>query len=644
MLPSPRQPPVDLPVLVFDGECGFCRATIDRWRAAIGEQVRFAPYQEVAARFPQIAPSTFRQAIHFVDSQGATSRGAEAVFRAMAHAGRKRWLLWLYTHLTPFAWFAELVYRVVAANRKPLSTLRRIWWGKDLQQPSYHIATTLFLRLLGLVYLIAFVSLWVQIDGLIGEHGILPAKNFLDAIQQFFAQQTPPQSTMWHLPTLVWLSPTDGFLHALCAAGTVMSLLLIAGVLPLPTLILLWVDYLSLLHVGQDFLSFQWDILLLETGFAAIFLAPFVLRSKFLADRHPPRLALWLLWWLLFRLMLESGAVKLTWSELAHQPDGSPTPNTWRLLTALNFHYWTQPLPIWTSWYAAKLPEWFQKLSVVFVLIVELGAPWLMFGPRALRYVACGAVTLLMLLIAATGNYNFFNLLTIVLALTLLDDKAWPRFLRRRIRGNDWPVLASPTRWRSFLLAPVAVFFFLIGFGQVEQAVAPTSDADLSLAEKLNPTQFCLVNSYGLFRQMTETRPEILIEGSIDGGTWKPYEFRWKPGELSQAPRCNTPHQPRLDWQMWFEALNLEWIYNRAGTVDARGMDHWFQAFIFRLLQGEPAVLELLAGNPFPDGPPRFVRITLCQYSFTDADQRRQSGNWWQRKIVWVSSPMSLGH
>ncbi|HZZ26579.1 MAG TPA: lipase maturation factor family protein [Pirellulales bacterium] len=483
-------PSADLPLLVFDGECRFCRATIERWREALGSQMRFAPYQEVGVRFPQIGEKAFRQAVHFVDAQGATSRGAEAVFRVMAYFGRKRWLLWMYTRLPLFAFLAESIYRLVAANRTPLSTIRRVWWGKDLQQPTYHISSALFLRLLGVVYLIAFVSLWVQIDGLIGDHGISPLANYQDALVQLFAQQSPPLMPAWNVPTLTWLNPHNGFLHVLCGAGTVLSLMLIAGVLPLPTLILLWVDYLSLFHAGQEFLSFQWDILLLETGFAAIFLAPFVVRSKFLADRHPPRLAIWLIGWILFRLMLESGAVKLTWSELSP----IPVPNTWKSLTALNSHYWTQPLPMWTSWYMAKMPQWFQKLSVVFVLAVELGTPWLMCGPRMLRAIACGAITLLMLLIAATGNYNFFNLLTVVLALLLLDDKMWPRFLRQRIRGTDWPLLASHTRWRTVLLIPFAVFALLAGSGQVREALFPTYDAGTPLASQMHLTQFCLVN------------------------------------------------------------------------------------------------------------------------------------------------------
>jgi lipase maturation factor 1 len=621
------------PVLVFDGENRNCSATVDRWREAAGDRIQFATCQEASARFPSLAADDARRAVHFVDVDGKATSGAKAVLRAAAHCGRRRWLLWSYERLPLAAPAAEVVYRIAAASRGAQSIARRIWWGKDLKPPTYFIASTLFLRLLGVVYLIAFVSLWTQIDGLVGDHGISQVANYLEAVEKHFAAQTPPESPVWHVPTLAWLDPHDGLLHWLCGAGTALSVLLIAGLVPIPSLVLLWLAYLSLYHAGQVFLGFQWDILLLETGFAAIFVAPFTLRSKFFADRHPPRLAIWLIWWLLFRLMLESGAVKLTWNLCVPPgPDGGPMHNCWSSLTALDFHYWTQPLPIWTSWYAAKLPEWFQKLSTVIVFVIELGLPWLIFGPRVLRYIACGGITLLMLLIAATGNYNFFNLLTIVLALTLLDDKAWPGFLRRRIRGTDPPWLFAPMRWRSVLLIPFAVFVLVLGGLQVKEALVPNAERESPLEAKLSVSQFCFVNGYGLFRQMTETRPEIMIDGSQDGTTWLAYEFRWKPGSIFRAPRFCAPHQPRLDWQMWFEALSLE----------EQRMSPWFQSFLLKLLKGEPAVLGLLEKNPFPESPPKYIRLRFYHYRFTTYDEWREGGNWWHRDEVWVGPAMSL--
>ena len=375
----------DRPLLIYDGDSRICRATIDRWREATGERIHFVPHQEAAAQLPQIGDKQRPSEVRYIATDGKVSRGAEALLQTAAYCGRKRWLLRLYKRLPTLALAAEACYGLAAATRGPQTIVRRIWYGKDLKPPTYHIASALFLRLLGVVYLIAFVSLWTQIDGLIGDHGILPVKGYLDAAQRDFAAESPPVSPVWNLPTLAWISPHDGSLHVLCAAGTLLSILLILGVLPLPALILLWLDYLSLFHAGQVFLSFQWDILLLETGVVAIFMAPWTLRWRWLACRHPPRIAIWLAWWLLFRLMLESGAVKLTWNNWTMGSDGLPVGNTWRSLTALDFHYWTQPLPTLLAWYADKLPEWFQHFSTFSVLAIEVGAPFLIFGPRRWR-------------------------------------------------------------------------------------------------------------------------------------------------------------------------------------------------------------------------------------------------------------------
>lgn len=509
--------------------------------------------------------------------------------------------------------------------RDALMIIRRFWYGKTLEPPTYGIAAAIFLRLLGVVYLVAFVSLWTQIEGLVGQDGVLPAANYLTAADRYYSQHDPPMSPVWYVPTLAWLNSSDGFLNFLCGAGSVLSLFLIFGVLPIPVLMVLWLCYLSLFHVGQDFLSFQWDILLLETGVLAIFVAPISLRSQFLAERQPPRLAIWLIWFLLFRLMFRSGLVKLIWNDSLAGPAGIPVQNAWESLTALNYHYWTQPLPVWTSWYAVQLPTWFHKLSVVVLLIVELVLPWFMFGPRLLRYIAFGGITCLMLLIAATGNYTFFNLLTIVLAITLIDDNAWPGFIRGKIQVSAVASISESRSRNRLILLVVAALVFL--------SVQPSS---------IRFTQFHFVNQYGLFQRMTETRPEIVIEGSSDGLEWNEYSFRWKPGELSRHPRFCAPHQPRLDWQMWFEALQLEHAHQVTGTVLPSHMSRWFHSLLSRLLEGETKVLELLGDNPFPKSPPAFVRFILYEYRFTTADERNKTGDWWHRDVVWVSPTRSV--
>lgn len=625
------------PTLIYDGDCGFCRAAIERWREATGARIEYGPSQDLGARFPDLDPAEFDAAVVLVEPDGKVRRGAGAVFRAMALADCKQLPWRIYDAIPPFAWAADLAYRLVAKNRRIVTGTLRLWFGGTLERPTYHLSSALFLRLLGVVYLVAFASLGLQIVGLVGESGLLPAGPFLERVDTYYEETGTGQSPQWNYPTLAWLSTSDGFLRGLCIAGVALSALLVAGLAPMPILLLLWTLYLSLFWIGQTFLSFQWDILLLEIGFLAIFVAPSTLRSRLFGDRHPPRLALFLVWWLLFRLMLESGLVKLTWDN-PYPPEAlGPNGNTWENLTALDYHYWTQPLPLWTSWFAAKLPALVQKASVLGVYLIEILLPFFIFGPRRLRHVAFVGICFFMVLINGTGNYNFFNLLTVVLAVTLLDDRVFPQSLRDRIRGADLPALASPTRRRSFLLVPLAAFVVLLGGQQVLRAGSPPGPgASPSLESRLGLRQFVLVNDYGLFRSMTETRPEIVIEGSRDGLSWQPYEFRWKPGDLSQRPRFTGPHQPRLDWQMWFEALNLERIHQQTGRLDPRAMSPWFQSLLVRLREGESTVTSLLEHNPFEDVPPARLRVLLYQYRFTTADEKRETGDWWHRELVWT--------
>ena len=515
-----------------------------------------------------------------------------------------------------------------------------MWSGATLQRPTYRLSSGLFLRLLGLVYFFAFLSLGLQIDGLIGEHGILPIGEHLAQLEAYNESLAEPGWLPWRYPTLAWVSSADGFLTGIAVTGAVLSLLLVGGLLPVPILVALWILYLSLLVAGQTFLSFQWDILLLEAGFLAVWMAPLALRSSLASAREPPRLALWLVWWLLFRLMLESGAVKLTWDNLYPPEALGPNGNTWEDLTALTYHYTTQPLVLWTSWFAAKLPIWFQKCSVVAVILIEIGLPFFLFGPRLLRRIAFAGFAFLMLVIGATGNYNFFNLLTIALALTLLDDDAWPQVLRARLPRADGPqpsFRGHLDKARRMLLLPFALLVVLISAPQVRNAVWPRGFEQRSprLESRLGIRQFHLVNSYGLFRHMTETRPEIVIEGSVDGVAWKAYDFRWKPGEPAARPRFTGPHQPRLDWQMWFEALHMEQVHRQLGTVPLSTSSPWFRRFVERLAEAEPSVLALLDDDPFSGEPPRHLRIALYQYRFTTAEEKRKTAHWWHRELVW---------
>jgi hypothetical protein len=345
-------------------------------------------------------------------------------------------------------------------------------------------------------------------------------------------------------------------------------------------------------------MSYQWDALLLEAGFLAVFLGTEVVIVK-------------LFRWLLCRLMFLSGAVKLL--------SGDPA---WRHLAALPVHYQTQPLPTPLAWYFYQLPAWFHRISVGFVFFVELVVPLFVLAPRRIRLFAGLAITLLQLLIFLTGNYAFFNPLTITLCLFVLDDAtldhALPKRLLARIRSHAH-FARGPVWWRT-LCGLVAVFvLFVSGFLMVGELSGRHWAPAESVIRAVGP--FEIVNSYGLFAVMTTTRPEIIIEGSNDGTIWLPYEFRYKPGDLTRAPIWVQPHQPRLDWQMWFAAL---------GNYQT---DPWILNFLTRLLEGQPEVLNLMRHNPFPGAPPRYVRAMVYDYRFTTLAEKRASGDWWKRDV-----------
>jgi hypothetical protein len=307
--------------------------------------------------------------------------------------------------------------------------------------------------------------------------------------------------------------------------------------------------------------------------------------------------------------MFCSGVVKLS--------SGDPT---WHDLTALAVHYETQPLPTWIGWWAHQLPVGAQKFCCAVMFGIELGLPFLIFAPRRLRFVAAGGFTLLMILISLTGNYTFFNLLTGALCVTLLDDAA----LRRGAEAA--PPL--PRDWRRWVAAPVAILYILFSALLITRMPWPRPLA--MVYSWLAP--FRSLNSYGLFAVMTPVRPELIIEGSNDATTWKAYEFNYKPGELARRPGFVAPHQPRLDWQMWFEALH---------TLSPRpSPSPWFLNFCGRLLHGEPAVLALLKTNPFPDAPPRYLRVRVYRYHFTDRAARAATGKWWHREYLGEYGPV----
>jgi len=484
---------------------------------------------------------------------------------------------------------------------------------RDHPDVSFARSRAVFLRLLGVVYALAFASLAVQITGLVGEHGILPVGTLLDRAHAAYGAAA---YGLW--PTLVWLSPTDTALTGLAWGGVLLSALLVAGIAPVATAALLWACYLSLAVAGQVFLQFQWDALLLETGLLAVLYAPLVGRSRLDSDPEPPPIVRWVLWLLAFKLTLLSGVTKIV--------SGDPSWATW---TALQYHYETQPIPAWTSWYAHQLPAWVHAWSAGGMFAVELVVPWLIFLPtrfRRLRLAGCVAMILLQVGIAVTGNYGFFNLLTVVLYLSLLDDRTLARVrpLRASHRAGDGQ--GGSVAWRlgvSLAACAVAVMSGMTIVREIDRTAGRQGVFDRGIPARalaaVAPVRS--INGYGLFRVMTTDRPEIVIEVSEDGQQWQEQEFRWKAGDVTRRPRFVEPHMPRLDWQMWFAAL------------DPSSAAEWLLPLVDRLLDREEAVTTLLEPSPLA-GPPGYARLAYYQYRFSSAAERADTGAWWTRERI----------
>jgi predicted DCC family thiol-disulfide oxidoreductase YuxK len=587
-----------IPTLVYDGDCAICRYWVAYWSELAGERVIFRPYQEAAADFPAIPQEKFQRAIQFIESDGQVYSAAAATFRVLKYSsGRAAWW-WCYSHLPGFAPISERAYEFCARRRGMLAALTKILWGPALQAERYALVSWVFLRLFGGVYVAAFASLGVQVLGLIGHAGILPVGDYLEAVRL-----ARGDSAYWLVPSLFWVNSSDSALLAGTVVGVVLGLLVVVDRWTRPALIGLFALYLSYESAGQEFMSFQWDSLLLEVGFLAIFLT------------GGSKIVIWLYRWLVFRYVFMAGVVKLLSGDA-----------TWRDLTALEYHFWTQPLPTPLAWYAAQMPDWLLRAATAATLIIELGAVFLIFLPRRLRAAAAGCILLLQVPILLTGNYNFFNLLTMLLCIFLLDDAALGCVIPRRLKL--WAQSRAPLTGRTATLVAAALAFILVplGLNRLWQTTLRTNLPVLgAVTRALAPLS--IVNPYGLFAVMTTTRPEIVIEGSADGQIWREYVFLYKPGPLTRAAMWNIPHQPRLDWQMWFAAL---------GSIRE---NPWIVGLMQRLLEGSPSVLALLEANPFATAPPKYVRALLYDYRFSDLRKREVTHEWWVRRLEGLYFP-----
>lgn len=598
----------DRPTLYWDGDCGFCRRWIQRWQETTGQKVAYDTLQNAPAQVQQSAGGEPFQRVVLENPDGTLITGAQAVLVSLATSVRgAAGLLRLYQFSPFFAALSEFSYRQVASHRPLAARISRLLWGTDTLKPTYHITGFLFPRLVGFVFLCAFVSLWTQVPGLYGSGGILPVEPHLAHIHSQLHGGQSSWSMYWQIPSLLWFGAGDLALHLWLSAGVLASVFLMIGILPTASVFVAWLIYLSFVGACPVFLNFQWDALLLETGLLLLFYVPCILWLG-CDNSSPRRIGRLLVWWLLFRLMFMSGVVKL------YGFDGNGI-NAWLDGTALQFHYFTQPIPAWTSWWFAQLPKWFHQLSIVAVFIIELVFPFFIWGPRRLRFTAFVGFSTLMLMIIASGNYGFFNLLTLVLSLSLLDDSFWPRRFRTLQHRKE---IARQSHLGTTMLKGLALVLFILGGIQL---LLVLRWLPMEIAGKILGPAAPLrsINSYGLFSVMTTERPEITIETSIDGVNWTPVSFRYKPdADKSQLPLF-LAHMPRLDWQMWFAALEMR----ASGQPPA-----WFVPLLLRLHTTTGSSRSLLEDAP-NGSRPQYFRLSLDLLTFTSHEDRQKDGRIW---------------
>jgi predicted DCC family thiol-disulfide oxidoreductase YuxK len=595
----------DRALLIFDGDCGFCRRSAGYAQRLIGpSNLAVGAASVMAQHFDELSDEDLKRSVWLVQSDGRLQQGAQAVFESLAMAPGFGLGRFLYRFLPGFAAVSEIVYRGVARKRHRISSWVDRLWGRPLLPSSYAVSTALFIRVMGLVYLCSFLSLAVQLPGLSGPNGILPIGEFLVA-----AKQQLGSAAYLSFPTHAWFSASNFSLVFVAGLGAFCGLGLLLGLMPRWLALIAWVLHLSLMVAGRDFLYYQWDILLSEAGFLLVALAPAATRLRRETPLGGRNLARWLCLWLLWRVVWISGYVKLASGDTA-----------WAACSALSVHYQTQPLPNPMAFAMHHLPAWFHQLSCVSMFGIELIAPMLLIAPRRLRHLGALAIIVLMLLIAASGNYGSFNLLTMALALLAFDDRFFARFvpLATFVR----PLRASlRARLAAALLALLSLSVTLERNLGPSPLLAPLRAG----ADVLRPLR--IVNSYGLFAVMTMKRPELVIEGSLDGHAWKAYELPYKPGRLDRMPAWAAPHMPRLDWQLWFAALG--------------GASHnrWLGGLLKGLLLDRKEVTGLFAELPFNVAPDQ-VRVRRFNYRFA----RWGSPDWWIRdETDLYLKPVTLG-
>jgi hypothetical protein len=458
------------------------------------------------------------------------------------------------------------------------------------------------LRLLGLLYLMGFWILVEQGLPLLGKDGLLPAESFVAA---FTERQGGTSAAFWKLPSIFMISgASDAWMHGLAWVGVVLSLVVLAGYANAVILALLWALYMSFVHTGQLFYGYGWEIQLLETGFLAIFLCP-PLDPRPLPQTDPPVQVIWLFRWLVVRIMIGAGLIKIRGDEC------------WRSLSCLYFHYETQPIPNPNSAFFHFLPHWANQIGVLYNHFCELVVPIFVFGPRRVRHAAGLFLLSFQCLLILSGNLAFLNWLTIIPIVACFDDTRLARLVPRRWRARAESPPAPPGRGQGVAAWGLVGVVGLLSIGPVLNMLSSEQVMNTSF------DPFDLVNTYGAFGSVGRERDEIIFEGTMDttptaATRWTPYEFHCKPGDPMRRPCWMSPYHYRIDWQIWFAAMTDP---NHAP---------WTLHLVWKLLHADKGALDLLAGDPFEGRSPRFIRASLYRYKFAPLGDKA----WWERERI----------
>ncbi|MBN8855255.1 MAG: membrane protein [Sphingobacteriales bacterium 50-39] len=472
------------------------------------------------------------------------------------------------------------------------------------QRPTYWLTRWLILRCLGVVYAVAFLVTIRQVIPLIGADGLLPVDTYLQRISDALG----PTTGFIRLPSLFWIGHSDATLLVAAWIGVILSCVVIAGYANAIMLLVLWFLYMSFVNVGQEWYSYGWEIQLLETGFLAAFLCPLVDARPF--SRRPPPIQIIVLFrWLIFRIMLGAGLIKLRGDEV------------WRNSTALYYHFETQPIPGPLSRWFHFLPRWILRSGVWFNWLAELIAPWFAFGPRIARHVAGVIIILLQITLILSGNLSFLNWLTIVPALACFDDGFWSGIMPRALVRRATAAVENAESYRPMEIV-AWIITGIIGFLSIQPAVNMLSPQQI-MNTSFDPLN--LVNTYGAFGSVGKERMNVVFEGTMDSipddkANWKAYPYKGLPVALDKPSPQIAPYQLRLDWEMWFAAMSTPDEYP------------WTLTLVGRLLHNDPGAVGLFADNPFPGRPPRFIRCILYRYKFAPPGNKEHL--WWTRERI----------